>query len=186
MTAILLTAAACGSDGDAGYGGYDGADKDSATSEEGQDQQGGADTTLQVAKGTSAGDVVADSDGYTLYMFTQDSTEPPTSTCAADCAQQWPPALAEGDPTAEGVESALVGTMEREDGETQVTIAGWPLYRYAGDVSPGDVNGQAMGGSWYAVAPDGRQVEGDGTGGAEDGDGTHDMDMDMDGGSGGY
>ncbi|CAM3516670.1 hypothetical protein NOGI109294_00635 [Nocardiopsis gilva] len=187
MAAILLTAAGCTGDGDSGYGGYGGADKDSATSDEGQN---GAAATLQVAADTSVGEVVTDADGYTLYMFTQDSTEPPTSNCDADCAKQWPPALTEGEPTAEGVESELIGTIEREDGGTQLTLAGWPIYRYAGDVSPGDVNGQGMGGTWYAVTPEGKQAEGTGAvGDSEDGasPGTQGTQgTDEGGGSGGY
>ncbi|CAM3812266.1 hypothetical protein [Nocardiopsis rhodophaea] len=188
MAAILLTAAGCNGDGDSGYGGYGGAGNDSATSDEGQDE---AAATLRVAKDTSVGDVVTDADGYTLYMFTQDSTEPPTSNCEADCAKQWPPALTEGEPSAEGVASELIGSMEREDGGgTQLTLAGWPLYRYAGDVSPGDVNGQGMASSWYAMTPEGQKAEGNGAiGGTDDGGspGTQGTQgTDEGGGSGGY
>ena len=30
-----------------------------------------------------------------------------------------------------------------------------PLYIFAGDAAPGDVNGQGSGGVWFVVAPDG-------------------------------
>ena len=39
-------------------------------------------------------------------------------------------------------------------------IGDWPLYTFAGDAAPGDVNGQGVGEVWYAVAPDGTLVEG--------------------------
>jgi len=35
----------------------------------------------------------------------------------------------------------------------------WPLYRFAGDHAPGDVNGQGSGGVWFAMAPDGTLIE---------------------------
>ena len=35
----------------------------------------------------------------------------------------------------------------------------WPLYRFAGDQAPGDVNGQGSGGVWFAMAPDGTLIE---------------------------
>jgi hypothetical protein len=33
-----------------------------------------------------------------------------------------------------------------------------PLYSYAGDTHAGDVSGQAVGGIWWVVAPDGRKI----------------------------
>ncbi|GAA1086932.1 hypothetical protein [Nocardiopsis composta] len=112
---------------------------------------------LTVREAGDLGDVVADGDGYTLYLFTQDGTEPPFSSCVADCAEQWPPAPADGE--VEGVDEGLVGQVEREDGEEQITLGGAPLYRYAGDVEPGDANGAGMDGAWFAVAPDGTRID---------------------------
>lgn len=37
----------------------------------------------------------------------------------------------------------------------------WPLYFYAGDTAPGDVNGQASGDVWFVAAPDGSLVGAD-------------------------
>jgi hypothetical protein len=54
-----------------------------------------------------------------------------------------------------------MGTIKRSDGTSQVTYHGHPLYRFAKDTKPGDVNGEgvtAFGGSWFAVSPAGNRV----------------------------
>jgi hypothetical protein len=46
-------------------------------------------------------------------------------------------------------------------GARVVTYAGYPLYRYAGDLAAGTANGQALfvdGGPWYVLDPDGQPV----------------------------
>ena len=105
--------------------------------------------------------------GRTLYLFGRDTGS--TSTCAGTCAVNWPPLLTKGAPkTAGQAQPAKLGTTARSGGTTQVTYAGHPLYRYAGDVSPGQANGQALfnnGGPWYVLDADGNPVTTDpGTG----------------------
>jgi predicted lipoprotein with Yx(FWY)xxD motif len=108
------------------------------------------------------GTVVVDGLGYTLYRFEQDSAQPPTATCDGDCARTWPPVLAEpGAPlTLEGVAQDAVGTVTRSDGSVQVTLGGWPVYRFAADPQPGATDGQGVGDSWFAVTPDGGKAGG--------------------------
>jgi len=101
---------------------------------------------------------LVDGEGNTLYLFTED--EPGVSTCEGGCLAAWPAVLTDADPIAlEGVDAALLGTLERADGGTQVTYAGWPLYRYAADAAPGDATGQGVGGVWFVVAPDGTGID---------------------------
>lgn len=101
------------------------------------------------------GNVVTDEDGWLLYRFDKDSNDPPASNCEGDCAKIWPPALTDGDPILSGVKEDIVGTVNRPDGTRQLTIDGWPVYYYAGDEKPGDWKGQGVGGTWYAIQPDG-------------------------------
>jgi predicted lipoprotein with Yx(FWY)xxD motif len=101
------------------------------------------------------GKVVTDEDGWLLYRFDKDSNDPPASNCEGDCAKIWPPALTDGDPILSGVKEDIVGTVNRPDGTRQLTIDGWPVYYYAGDEKPGDWKGQGVGGTWYAIQPDG-------------------------------
>lgn len=98
------------------------------------------------------GPILADADGYTLYMFVPDDRG--DSVCYGDCEAAWPvfytPAA-----TAEGVDSTLIDETTRTDDTTQVTYNGWPLYYFADDAAPGDTTGQGRGDVWYVVTPDG-------------------------------
>jgi predicted lipoprotein with Yx(FWY)xxD motif len=109
---------------------------------------------------TALGTILVDSQGRTLYLFTNDSGT--TSTCAGACATAWPPLQTTGSATAtSGANAALLGTTKRADGTTQVTYHGHPLYRFANDANAGETNGQgltAFGGSWFAVTVAGAQA----------------------------
>jgi predicted lipoprotein with Yx(FWY)xxD motif len=100
------------------------------------------------------------SDGRTIYRFEADSADPPRSICENDCLAVWPPLLTDGSPIAlEGsIDRSLIGTLQRADGTTQVTLAGWPLYWFVDDKAPGDVTGEGVGGNWSAVGNDGKPL----------------------------
>jgi hypothetical protein len=73
----------------------------------------------------------------------------------------WPPLLAQGkELTFTGVDQSMIGTVTRKDGTKQVTINKWPVYTYAKDTAPGEAKGQAMGGTWFAVTPEGKKAQG--------------------------
>jgi hypothetical protein len=61
------------------------------------------------------------------------------------------------------VPADLVGTVGRPDGTQQLTLNGWPLYRFAKDTAPGDVNGEGVDGTWRAIGTDGKPVAGSAT-----------------------
>ncbi|MBY8849817.1 hypothetical protein [Saccharothrix longispora] len=105
------------------------------------------------------GDVVQDGDGRTLYRFDKDTAKPAAkSNCVDQCAVTWPPLLSNGStPALQGVDPALVSTVERADGSEQVTLDGWPLYTYAKDEAPGQWKGQGVGGTWFVVQPNGKR-----------------------------
>jgi len=106
----------------------------------------------EVVKGV--GTVVTDAAGATLYRYDKDRPNPSRWTCAGECVKTWIPVIVPESVQAVGVEKSLLGTVHR-DGRAQLTLGGWPLYRYAGDAGAGQVNGQGKGGQWYAVAPSG-------------------------------
>lgn len=103
------------------------------------------------------GKVVTDAKGWVLYRFDKDTANPPATNCSGDCAKVWPPVVVNGQPELDGVASEAVGTVTRDDGANQVTLGGWPLYRYAGDLKPGQWKGQAVGGVWFVAAPNGKK-----------------------------
>jgi predicted lipoprotein with Yx(FWY)xxD motif len=161
IVAGLLLVAACSDDDDPSVeaSGDDTEEPSSTTASPGDDYEapgaaaGGtqeAGTHLVNLGDTDLGEVLVDSEGMTLYLFTQDSGE--SSACNAGCVDAWPPLLADGAPSGgEGVDAGLLGTIEREDGSQQVTYAGHPLYTYAADSAPGDTVGQGVGDVWFAV-----------------------------------
>jgi predicted lipoprotein with Yx(FWY)xxD motif len=104
------------------------------------------------------GQVVTDAKGWVLYRFDKDTAgQKPVSACSGKCAEVWPPMLTDGNPTLEGIPSNMVGTITRDDGSSQLTLAGWPLYRYIGDPKPGAWKGQMVNGTWFVIAPDGKK-----------------------------
>jgi predicted lipoprotein with Yx(FWY)xxD motif len=148
----LLALAGCGS---STYGGGSSAAGTSSSAAGSSTATSAAD--LKTAD-TSLGKVVVDSSGRTVYVFDKDTAGSGTSACSGDCLAKWPPVKAtSGQPTVSGVTGQL-GTITRDDGTKQVTLAGMPLYLFAGDSQAGDVTGQAVGGIWWVVAPDGTKI----------------------------
>ena len=104
------------------------------------------------------GKVVTDAKGWILYRFDKDTAKPTSvSACSGKCAEVWPPVLTDGNPVVEGMDRSAVGTITRDDGASQLTVGGWPVYRYVGDTKPGQWKGQMVGGTWFVVAPDGKK-----------------------------
>jgi predicted lipoprotein with Yx(FWY)xxD motif len=147
---IPITALAVGCGGSSG---------DNATAATPAPKTSTRSATVQVAN-THLGKVLVDSSGRTLYLFTKDSAK--KSACSGMCASFWPPLHTGGKPAAgSGVTASLLGTVKRSDGTSQVTYHGHPLYSFAKDTKPGEVNGEgvtAFGGSWFAVSPAGNRV----------------------------
>jgi predicted lipoprotein with Yx(FWY)xxD motif len=104
------------------------------------------------------GSMLFDSKQQAIYIFERDAKG--ESSCYGECADAWPPVFTKGEPeAARGVDSSLLGTVERRDGRLQVTYAGKPLYFYAHE-GPGEVlchNVDLNGGLWWVVGPDGNR-----------------------------
>jgi predicted lipoprotein with Yx(FWY)xxD motif/predicted outer membrane protein len=113
---------------------------------------------LSATKSASVGAIVIDAKGHTLYRFDKDTAKPARSNCAGTCEKKWPPVLAGDQLSTKGVDQGLVAKVKRQDGRWQLTLAGWPLYRYAGDRHRGDVKGQNADGTWFAITPDGKKA----------------------------
>ena len=93
--------------------------------------------SLMVAD-SSLGEIVVDGEGMTVYMFDNDTQGADASTCEGECADNWPAVTV--------------------DGGMQVTLNGWPLYYFAGDMAAGDVNGQGVNDVWWVLSPDGERM----------------------------
>ncbi|MBV2153231.1 hypothetical protein RZ50_010320 [Kitasatospora sp. SUK 42] len=128
---------------------------------QGGGQAGGALTVRNDAK---LGMVVTDGNGFTLYRFDKDTAKPPMSTCNDGCAKTWPPVSTDGTTAGSGIDAGAISEVTRADGSKQLTLGGWPVYRYAQDTAAGDTKGQGVGGTWFALAPDGKKAAAAATG----------------------
>jgi predicted lipoprotein with Yx(FWY)xxD motif len=121
----------------------------------------GEATPISLGEASGVGKVLVDSEGMTLYYFQKDQKGSGKSKCEGACAEAWPPLITEGEPEAmSGVKAAMLGTIERSDGTTQVTYAGWPLYTFVDDKKPGEDNGtdsKAFGAAWYPLHSNGEK-----------------------------
>lgn len=138
-----------------------------------------ATPAVHVAEHETLGTYLVDDHGRTLYTVVNGADVVP---CDGECAAAWPPftvqgqnAMAGGDVKGEAedmaktdeamgdgmmatIDPAMLGTVMRDDGTTQTTYNGHPLYYFVGDVEPGDVDCQAVaqfGGTWYVMSPTG-------------------------------
>ncbi|MEV8097991.1 SCO0930 family lipoprotein [Kitasatospora sp. NPDC085879] len=120
---------------------------------------------LSVRVDEKLGSVLTDGQGFTLYRFDKDTAKPPASNCSGTCATTWPPVVNDDSTSAgTGVDASKLGEITRADGSRQLTVGGWPAYRYAQDSAPGDTKGEGVGGTWHALAPDGSKAKAGGTG----------------------
>jgi predicted lipoprotein with Yx(FWY)xxD motif len=141
LAALALAVAACGSSSDDGASGTAAAKAPVSSADEGK-----------------VGRVVVDAKGFTLYRFTAEAQGRPV--CTGACVETWPPATV----AAKTKLPDHVATVDRPDGGgLQLTYDGHPLYRYAGDKSAGDANGEGVDGQWYAVKASGSSGGGTGT-----------------------
>ena len=105
---------------------------------------------------TTLGEVLVDAAGLSLYGFLDDVDGEPA--CYDACADAWPPVLVDGAELPAGLDDGVFSVAARTDGTHQLRAGAWPLYLFAGDAAPGDVNGQDAGGVWFLAAPDGSLV----------------------------
>jgi predicted lipoprotein with Yx(FWY)xxD motif len=104
--------------------------------------------TRHVAK---FGEVLTNSAGRTLYVFTEDKKD--KSECNGGCASAWPPVTVPSGATVSGMTGLT--TITRKDGSEQAALNGRPLYTFAGDKAAGQTHGQGDDGDWFVVTTKG-------------------------------
>ncbi|WP_412752769.1 hypothetical protein [Krasilnikovia sp. M28-CT-15] len=118
-----------------------------------------APTGIQFAD-SAIGSILVDQTGRSLYAFTADKGG--ASSCTGTCIATWPALTSEkAVTTGTGVEGSLLTTVSRAEGASQAVYGGWPLYYYAGDLGPGDIDGQGVDGTWFVVGRDGKLIKDD-------------------------
>jgi len=106
---------------------------------------------VKVATKEKVGSYLTDAKGMTLYMFKKDS--PGKSACAGECVTKWPLYYAEHVEVSGKLSDADFGTITREDGKTQTTYKGLPLYYFSKDKAASDTNGQGVLDVWFVATP---------------------------------
>jgi len=166
---VLAAAAACGSSGSSvnvSSGSTASASASSSAMSSSSPSAAASSAALVVTKNSTLGQIVTTSAGMTVYRYDADSASPSKSNCSGQCLTAWPPVLltGSGTPQVSGVSASLVGEITRSNGTKQLTLDGWPLYTYAGDMAAGDAAGQGEGGAWWAVTPTGAKASASGGG----------------------
>jgi predicted lipoprotein with Yx(FWY)xxD motif len=106
---------------------------------------------LMEVKHTKLGLVLANPHGMTVYYYTADKRGSGVSNCTGSCAVAWPPVAAPVRLPAGVTLAGTVGFIVRSNGEHQVTVNGYPIYRYEGDMAPGQTTGNGVGGKWWVI-----------------------------------
>ena len=120
--------------------------------------QTAASPPVTVQIGTVGGkQALVNQTGCALYLFNKDTAT--TSACDANCLQLWHPVPGPAQPGS-GVDQAKLGVFNRSDGTVQATYGGHQLYTFAGDIQPGDANGQNVLQSFFLVDANGNAITG--------------------------
>jgi predicted lipoprotein with Yx(FWY)xxD motif len=156
---ILLAATAlsgCAGDTGGGTGAASAPAQESASPSE-TPADGAAGTTSLTTADTDLGTIVVDGEGMVVYQYDSDTQGSGTSTCEGQCLDAWPPVHGDASIDAQGI-TGEVGTITGVDGQPQLTLNGWPLYYYAGDIEPGQTTGQGVGDVWWVLTPEGEPI----------------------------
>ena len=97
----------------------------------------------------TAGGMLVNTAGMTLYTFDNDTAGSGKSACNGPCAGLWPPVMAEADAKPEG-DMTLV---TRDDGTKQWAYKGKPVYLYKSDTKAGDMTGDNFKNVWHVIKP---------------------------------
>ncbi|HKB48024.1 MAG TPA: hypothetical protein VKC57_10025 [Ktedonobacterales bacterium] len=96
--------------------------------------------------------ILTDASGKPLYYL--DADMPTSVACKGTCTQNWPPLLlSSGDPVSAQALSGVLTTLDDANGR-QVLYNGHPLYRFAGDDTPGIAHGDGVEHVWHVATPD--------------------------------
>jgi len=97
----------------------------------------------------TAGGMLVNTSGMTLYTFDNDTAGSGKSACNGPCAGLWPPVMAEADAKPEGDMTIVV----RDDGTKQWAYKGKPVYLYKSDMKVGDMTGDNFKNVWHVIKP---------------------------------
>ncbi|MFM9611888.1 SCO0930 family lipoprotein [Streptomyces niveiscabiei] len=126
----------------------------------GGEAQAADEPGLSTRNDPNLGEIVVDKNGMTVYRFVKDKAWPkPVSNCKGECLEKWPiVAPVDFEDTKDIPEKGYMKFTRPDTDEEQQTLNCSPIYTFINDKKPGDINGQGVGGTWFAVRPDGKLV----------------------------
>ncbi len=101
---------------------------------------------------TAPAHILVNAKGMTLYVFAKDTKG--KSNCTGQCAKFWPAVMVPKGTMPPAHMAGIAGTFGEimlPSGGGQLTFDGVPLYTFANDKKPGDMNGQGVINSWWIV-----------------------------------
>ena len=107
------------------------------------------DETVMIAQRSGVGQYLTDRMGNTLYYFAKDT--PGSSACTGGCGAKWPPFSTATISAPSVLSPAAFSSLVRADGINQTTYMGLPLYYFANDTKPGEMNGEGFNNLWYVA-----------------------------------
>lgn len=106
-----------------------------------EDYAGGAIKSVDIG----GKEVLVGANDMTLYTFDKDTAG--VTNCYDQCAENWPPLIADAAAAADG-DFTLV---DRTDGSKMWAYKGKPLYFWVKDEKPGDTTGDLVGKVWHTA-----------------------------------
>lgn len=122
---------------------------------------GHGDAVVRVTKTKDFGHILETKSGQTVYVLLSKTGSP--LPCSGACQTVWPPVLTHAAKlrAPKPLRSKLLGTT-KSGKRHQVAYDHHPLFRYRGDTSKGQTNGEdikSYGGEWYVIGPNGKPVK---------------------------
>lgn len=114
---------------------------------------------VRLSNDAQLGSFISNSEGRALYFFSRDVEG--NSACLGNCLQNWPVFFKADLKVGDGLIAEDFGVITREDGSSQTTYKGWPLYYFTPDVETQESNDGYGGTSTSTVL----SIKGDGVGG---------------------
>ena len=102
---------------------------------------------VSVGSNATLGAILVAANGMTLYTYNKDTAG--VSNCTGQCLAAWPaysPAQGASLTAGAGATGTLATITRSDNGATQLTYNGMPLYFFAQDTAAGDATGQNVGG----------------------------------------
>ena len=112
---------------------------------------------IKITSNKIYGNIITDGEERALYFFSNDADG--KASCYDDCVSKWPVFTTTNLEIGEGLLADDFNSIARDDGKTQVTYKGWPLYYLSpnGDgvlEEPGLVSCDGLNGIWFVAKPD--------------------------------